>query len=267
MRHMHDEEADKPASGIRTMNSVLSTLRVFEEVAQRQPIGVSELARCTEIPKSTVQRGLITLQQAGWLKVVDAERARWGVAPKVLSLGLHSCGAPDLKEVAEPVIKRLAAETNETVMLAERDGDRLVIVAAQDTDQVVRVVLDVGTRVPLLATSGGTAIMAQLDESEVEELFTHELPEFAQTPAPDFAALRRDIAQTAKRGYALNGSSSWFRPQVSSIGAAITDPAGRPVAAITLAVPDMRYTRAQEKAFAPLVVDAAAEVSRLLTAN
>ncbi|MYW95185.1 IclR family transcriptional regulator [Amycolatopsis rubida] len=267
MRHMHDEEADKPASGVRTMNSVLSTLRVFEEVAQRQPIGVSELARCTEIPKSTVQRGLMTLQQAGWLKVVDAERARWGVAPRVLALGLRDCGKPDLKEVAGPVIKRLAAETDETVMLAERDGDNLVIVATQHTDQIVRVVLDVGTRIPLLATSGGTAIMARLDESEVEELFTHELPEFAQNPGPDFVALRRDIALTAKRGYALNGSSSWYRPQVSSIGAAITDPAGRPVATITLAIPDMRYTRAQEKTFAPLVVAAAAEVSRLLAEN
>ncbi|WP_406638683.1 IclR family transcriptional regulator [Amycolatopsis sp. WGS_07] len=227
------------------MNSVLSTLRVFEEVAQRQPVGVSELSRCTDIPKSTVQRGLITLQQAGWLKVVDAERARWGVTTKALSLGLRGAGEVDLKEVAEPVVKRLAAETNETVMLATRDGDSLVVVACQDTDQVVRVVLDVGTRVPLLATSGGTAIMALLDESEVDELFTHGLPEFAQPP--DFAALRRDIAQTAKRGYALNGSSSWYRPQVSSIGAAITNPAGRPVAAITLAVPDTRYTRAQEK--------------------
>ncbi|ATY14878.1 IclR family transcriptional regulator [Amycolatopsis sp. AA4] len=259
---MHDEEADKRSSGVRTMNSVLSTLRVFEEVAQRQPIGVSELARCTEIPKSTVQRGLITLQQAGWLKVVDEERARWGVAPRVLALGLRDCGKPDLKEVAEPVIKRLAAETNETVMLAERDGDSLVVVASQHTDQIVRVVLDVGTRVPLLATSGGTAIMALLDEAEIEELFTHELPEFAQQP--DFVALRRDIALTAKRGYALNGSSSWFRPQVSSIGAAITDQAGRPVATITLAIPDTRYTRSQEKTFAPLVVAAAAEVSRLL---
>ena len=262
---MQEEEAGKPASSVRSMNSVLSTLRVFEEVAQRQPVGVSELSRCTEIPKSTVQRGLITLQQAGWLKVVDAERARWGVTTKALSLGLRSAGEVDLKEVAEPVIKRLAAETNETVMLATRDGDSLVIVASQDTDQVVRVVLDVGTRVPLLATSGGTAIMALLDEAEVDELLTHELPDFAQTP--DFAALRRDIAQTAKRGYALNGSSSWYRPQVSSIGAAITNPAGRPVAAITLAVPDTRYTRAQEKTFAPLVVAAAAEVSRLLAAG
>jgi DNA-binding IclR family transcriptional regulator len=243
---MQAEEADKPAGSVRSMNSVLNTLRVFEEVAVRQPIGVSALARATEIPKGTVQRCLVTLQQAGWLKVVDAERARWGVTRKVLALGLRGTGDRDLREVAEPVIKRLAAETGETVML---------------------VFLEVGTRVPLRATSGGTAIMALLEDAEVDELLRNELTEFADAPVPDVAELRREIAETAKRGYALNGSSSWYRPHVASLGAAITNPAGRPIAAVTLAIPEMRYKRAQNKTFAPLVMDAAAEISRLLAAD
>ncbi|WP_020670130.1 IclR family transcriptional regulator [Amycolatopsis nigrescens] len=264
---MHAEEADKPAGSVRSMNSVLNTLRVFEEVAMRQPIGVSELARVTEIPKGTVQRCLVTLQQAGWLKVVDPERARWGVTRKALVLGLRSAGERDLQEVAGPVVKRLAAETDETVLLGVRDGECLVILAREDTAQVVRVFLEIGARVPLRATSGGTAIMALLEDAEVDELLRHELKEFADAPVPDSAKLRREIAQTAKRGYALNGSSSWYRPHVASIGAAVTNPAGRPVAAVTLAVPEMRYNRAQEKTFAPLVMAAAAEISRLLAAD
>jgi DNA-binding IclR family transcriptional regulator len=152
----------------------------------RQPIGVSELARVTEIPKSTVQRGLVTLQQAGWLKVVDAERARWGVTSKALALGLRNAGERDLQEVAEPVLKRLAAQTDETVMLGVRDGECLLILAREDTTQVVRVFLEVGARVPLRATSAG---------------------------------------------------------------------------------PETRHNRAQEKAFAPLVMAAAAEISRQLSAG
>lgn len=264
---MRAEEADRSGSSVRSMNSVLSTLRVFEEVAMRQPIGVSELARVTEIPKSTVQRCLVTLQQAGWLKVVDPERARWGVTMKALALGLRNAGERDLKEVAGPVLKRLAAETDETVLLGVRDGECLVILAREDTTQVVRVFLEVGVRVPLRATSGGTAIMALLDGTEVDELLDHELTEFADTPVPDSAQLRREIAETAKRGYALNGSSSWYRPHVASIGAAVTNPAGRPVAAVTLAIPEMRHSRTQEKSFAPLVVRAAAEISRLLSTD
>jgi DNA-binding IclR family transcriptional regulator len=249
------------------MNSVLNTLRVFEEVALRQPIGVSELARVTEIPKGTVQRCLVTLGQAGWLKVMDTERARWGVTRKVLALGLRSTGERDLQDLAAPVLKRLAAATDETVILGVRDGECLVILAREDTTQVVRVFLEIGTRVPLRATSGGTAIMALLEDDEVEELLRGELEEFADAPLPDVAELRREIAQTAKRGYALNGSSSWYRPHVASIGAAVRDPLGRPIAAVTLAVPETRYRRDQENTLAPLVMAAAAEISHLLAAD
>ncbi|MFD2416433.1 IclR family transcriptional regulator [Amycolatopsis pigmentata] len=258
---------DAPSSSVRSMNSVLSTLRVFEEVAMRQPIGVSELSRATRIPKSSVQRCLVTLQQAGWLRVVDPEHARWGVTMKALTLGLRGAGEQDLRDVAAPVVKRLASETDETVHLGLRDGEDYVIVAREDSTQVVRVFLDVGTRLPLRATSAGIAIMALLDPGEVDDLLRKELTEFAESPVPTSGELREEIARTAERGYALNISSTWYRPHVASIGAAVTDPAGRPIAGLTLAMPEMRYDSSREKALAKLVVTAADEISRLISAT
>ncbi|MFB9509387.1 IclR family transcriptional regulator [Streptomyces aurantiacus] len=246
------------------MNSVLSTLRVLEEVAMRQPIGVSELARVTQIPKSSVQRCLVTLQQAGWLRVVDRAHARWGVTMKVLAIGLRGAGEQDLRDLAVPVIKRLAAETDETVQLGLRDGADYVIVATQDSTQVVRVFLEVGTRVPLRATSAGAAIMSRLEPAEVDELLEHDLKEFAQSPVPSSDELREEIARSARRGYALN-VSGWFRPHVASIASAITDPSGRPIAGLTLSVPQMRYDEAREEALAQLVVTAADEIGKLIS--
>lgn len=257
-------EQDKPTGGIRSMNSVLSTLRVLEEVAVRQPIGVSELARVTHIPKSSVQRCLVTLQQAGWLRVVDREQARWGVTMKALAIGLRGAGEQDLRDLAAPVVKRLAAQTDETVQLGLRDGEDYVIVATEDSKQVVRVFLEVGTRVPLRATSAGVAIMSRLEPADVDELLKHELTEFAHVPVPGSDELREEIKRTARRGYALN-VSGWFRPHVSSIAAAITDSAGRPLAGLTLAVPQMRYDSTQEENLAQLVVAAADEISKLIS--
>ncbi|MFF1484289.1 IclR family transcriptional regulator [Streptomyces sp. NPDC058319] len=248
------------------MNSVLSTLRVLEEVAMRQPIGVSELARATGIPKSSVQRCLVTLQQAGWLRIVDRAHARWGVTMKVLAIGLRGAGEQDLRELAEPVVKRLAAETDETVQLGLRDGAEYVIVATQDSTQVVRVCLEVGTRVPLRATSAGVAIMSRLEPAEVDELLRHTLKEFADSPVPDDDELRAEIAGTAERGYARN-VSGWFRPHVASVAAAVTDASGHPVAGLTLSVPQMRYDEAREADFARLVVAAADEISELISSG
>lgn len=185
--------------------------------------------------------------------VLAAERTR-----------LRHSGKQDLRSVAQPVLKRLAETTDETVLLGTRDGAHLVIVAREDTTQLVRVFQEIGARVPLRASSGGMAIMALLDDTEVAELLRAELGEFTQAPVPDSEQLLPEIAWTAKRGYALNGSSSWYRPHVASLAAAITDASGRPIAAVTLSVPEMRYDPAQEQALASLVVAAADEISRLL---
>jgi DNA-binding IclR family transcriptional regulator len=257
-------QGDKSSSSIRSMNSVLSTLRVFEEVAMRQPIGVSELSRVTGIPKSSVQRCLITLRQAGWLKVVDPEHARWGLTMKALVLGLRSAGEQDLRELAGPVIKRLAAETDETVLLGVRDGEEYLIVAREDSTQLVRVFMEIGTRVPLRASSAGVSIITRLEADEIDELLRSELKEFADTSMLSPDEMRKEIARTAERGYALD-MSSWYRPQVTSIAAAITNAVGRPIAAVTLAIPQMRYDRSQESAFAQMVVAAADEISRLIS--
>lgn len=250
------------------MNSVLSTLRILEEVAVRQPIGVSDLARATDIPKSTVQRCLVTLKKAGWLRIVDSEHTRWGVTMKALAIGLRGAGEHDLRLVAGPVIKRLAARTNETVHLGLRDGPDSVIVAREDSTQVVRVFLEIGTRLPLRVSSIGIAIMAHLDPQEIDELLQLEvkeleLEELGDAPVPDSDALRRDIAATAARGYSLNGSS-WFRPHVASIGAAILDSSRRPIAALALSIPEMRYDATKETTLAQLAVEAASEITELI---
>lgn len=259
-------EQDGSGSSIRSMNSVLSTLRVLEEVAVRQPIGVSELARATGIPKSSVQRSLITLQQAGWLRVVDPEHARWGVTMKALAIGLRGAGEHDLRDLAAPVTKRLAAQTGEAVQLGLRDGEDYVIVAVEESTQVVRVVLEPGSRVPLRATSAGVAVMARLEPDEVDELLKRELREFTQSPVPTADELRKEIARTARRGYAVS-ISGWFRPHVASIAAAITDSSGRPVAGLTLSIPQVRYDSSQEQALAQLVVAAAGEISKLASSG
>jgi len=257
-------DPNKPSGSIRSMNSVLSTLRVLEEVAARQPIGVSELARVTQIPKSSVQRCLVTLQQAGWLRMVDREHARWAVTMKALAIGLRGAGEQDLRELAGPVIKRVSATTDESVYFALRDGDNSVIVAREDTTQPVRVFLEIGARIPLQATTAGVAMMARFEPAEIDEVLKNEVAEYEGYEIPSSEELREELARTVKRGYALN-MSAWYRPSVATIGVAITDSTRRPIAALVLSIPDMRHKDSEEEALAHLVVAAADEISHLIS--
>ena len=53
------------------MGSVLTTLNVLEYVSEHQPVGVSDVARGLELPKSSAQRALKALFEAGWIRKVD----------------------------------------------------------------------------------------------------------------------------------------------------------------------------------------------------
>jgi DNA-binding IclR family transcriptional regulator len=108
--------------------------------------------------------------------------------------------------------------------------------------------------------------MSHLEPADVDDLLKYELKEFAHSPVPSSAELREEIKRTARRGYALN-VSGWFRPHVASIAAAITDSSGRPIAGLTLSIPQMRYDSAQEGAMAQLVVAAADEISMLISST
>jgi DNA-binding IclR family transcriptional regulator len=240
------------------MSSVHTTLRVLEEVARRQPIGVSELARTMDLPKTTVQRCLISLREAGWLAVVD-DRSRWGVTSKPFDIGLRAIGTDRIRDVGQPLIEALRTETEETVHLSVRSGDSIVIVSREDSPQPVRTYVELGTRAPLHATSSGLAILAAMSDEEVGTHLGRELAAYTETTIVDTRELMREIARTRERGYSVN-PVSWWRAGVSAVGAAVVSSAGRPVAAIAVSIPASRF----EAARAPYLGSRAVEASTKL---
>src|SRR5258705_6333402 len=90
--------------GVKTLRNVLNTLRVLEEVASRQPIGVGELARVLGMPKSSVQRALVTLRTAGWIRPAAGEVTRWGITTRAPAGGGRARGDLDLRRAALPIL-------------------------------------------------------------------------------------------------------------------------------------------------------------------
>ncbi|MEU8874043.1 IclR family transcriptional regulator [Streptomyces javensis] len=231
---MTQSESGKPVA------AVLTTFRVLEEVARRQPVGVSELARATGMAKSSVQRCLVTLQHAGWLRMVDSGQARWGVTTKPLSIGLRAAGEEGLRDVAQPFLEELRDLTEETVHLSICDGGWLIIIARRDSPQAVRTFVEIGTRAPVHATASGVAFLSQVGIDERERVLGSVLARFTDTTLVDRAEVLAEIERTAERGYAVNGAS-WWRSEVTALAAAVIGTAGRPVAAVAISIPASRF--------------------------
>ncbi|MFF3697811.1 IclR family transcriptional regulator [Streptomyces sp. NPDC002221] len=247
------------------MQNVLNALRALEEIAERQPIGVAELARAMELPKSSVQRSLLTLHEAGWIRPAAGAPTRWTVTAKALYVGRRATGELGLRDAAVPVMEELRRECGETVHLAVPEGDRVVLIERLETSQPVRIVLPLGQDLPVHASANGKAILAAGPMEAWERRLTHDLAGFTPATITDPRRLRAELAEVRRRGYATNGGE--WRADVSAVAAAVIGMDGLPVASLSVNVPTSRMTAASGERFAAMVVVAAERLGRALGSN
>jgi IclR family acetate operon transcriptional repressor len=222
------------------MNSVLTALRVFEEVAAQQPAGLSELARRLDVPKSTVQRCLKTLAEAGWVRNAPGNPSQWVITGRAFSIGSVLASGPRLREVALPILNELQAETQETIHLAVPDGNELVLIERLDSPHQLRAFLPLGTRLPLHAASNGKAFLASLDDAVIETLLRDGLSQVTDHTLTDPDALRREIATIRERGYAVTDQE--LHDGITAIAVALHVRGGHAVASFSISGPSSRLT-------------------------
>ncbi|MFJ4682940.1 IclR family transcriptional regulator [Streptomyces sp. NPDC088789] len=241
------------------MQNVLNALRVLEEVAARQPIGVGELSRVVGLPKSTVQRALRTLGEAGWIRPAGGEVTRWAVTTKALDVGRHASGDLGLRDAAVPVMEEVRRRTDETIHLTVLESDRMVLVERLETAKAVRTSMSLGHALPLHASANGKAVLAGCPAERVEALLAQGLPRYTDTTVTDTDRLRSDLDEVRARGYAVNRGE--WRSDVGSVASAVLGESGTPIASLSVNVPMSRLTEESEPYFGSVVKEAARTLS------
>jgi IclR family acetate operon transcriptional repressor len=244
------------------VRNVLSTLRVLEEVASRQPIGVGELARVLDMPKSSVQRALVALDTAGWIRPASAGVTRWVVTTKALAVGGRASGDLDLRGAAVPIMEDLRRHTEETVHLTVPEGGNMVLIERLETDKPVRTSMALGHALPMHASANGKAVLANGSPEVVRQLLANELPRFTDTTITDPDELRAELAEILRRGFAVNHGE--WRPDVGCVAAAVMGGHENPIATLSVNIPISRLTQESEVDFGAAVSEAASGLSARL---
>jgi IclR family transcriptional regulator, acetate operon repressor len=242
------------------MKSVIRSLRILEAVAQHQPVTVGELTKIFGLPKSTVQRTLITLSEAGWLRANRKDTTRWEIGARVLAVRPAALQGSSLFAAAREPMIRLRDKVNETIHLSVPDALYcMVVVDRVDSTHAVRTFHEIGDMSPMHATATGRAILAHLPESDVDEALSGSLERFSDSTVTDPTELRAELERVRADGYALNRKQ--YRPDVCAIAAPIRDEDGTPLAAAAISMPDSRYDPARLAERGRLVADTAAEIA------
>lgn len=249
--------ASKQSSTVQSVERTIQILKAFSE--EEPELGVGELSRRLDLPKSTVFRLLSTLEANG-LVAQNAETGRYRLGVELIALAYNVMVYADLRRVALPHLRRLADTVQETVSLSVLDGDDTV-----NVEQVVpprRLVVRagwVGRRMPVHTVSAGKAIVAFFSESERTQLLNGELE--ALTPktitAPD--VLRAQLERVRARGYAT--AYEELEEGLHALAAPVRNHEKAVTASVSISGPASRLTRDRIHEIAPQVIETAERIS------
>jgi IclR family transcriptional regulator, acetate operon repressor len=242
-------------TGVR---SVLTGMRVLERLSEAGVVGVSELARDLELPKSSVQRMLRTLQEGGWATEVQGQATRWTLTPKMFQLGQRHQASHDLRTIALPVMERLREETRETIHLAAVKGDSVFVLECLDSPQAVRAHVSPGMLIPLLASANGHALVSRWSDEEIGDLVSRGLTAYTSFTMTDAATVISALHRARANGYAVNDQQ--WREGVHAVAAPIVV-AGVGVAGIGISTPVHRMSAARQEKFGRMLVEAATAIA------
>ncbi|MFE6738260.1 IclR family transcriptional regulator [Streptomyces tubercidicus] len=216
---------------------------------------LSELARCTGLPKPTVHRLTADLVRLGW---VERSGARYRLGAKLFELGSRVPRRRDLREVALPFLQDLFEATRETVHLGVREGLEVVYLERIHGHDALRLPSRIGGSLPLSCTAVGKALLAFSGAELTEELLSRPLPSLTARSLTDPALVRAALEKTQVAGLAYEEEEAV--DGVSCIAAPVFA-GGVTVAALSVAVPRERFSAAR---LAPAVRTAALGLSRVL---
>jgi IclR family acetate operon transcriptional repressor len=215
-------------------------------------MGVRALARLLDEDTSAIQRGLMTLADQGWIAATREAPARWEVTAHILAVAHAAHGGNDLRKRARPTLERLRDVTKETVLLVLPDVRGFVVADVVESPQILRVVLQVGTRVSPKHTATGRALLPFLDAKRQTEL----LGSVPDRETSEYFALTR------AHGYAI--SEGEVDPATTNLAAPIFDFGAQAIAAIVVSGPRERLTKSTNRIIADKLVRAAKELSQSL---
>lgn len=243
------------------IQAVDKAFRVLEAFAQHpQPLSLAEIAAAAGMDRSGAQRLCYTLRHLGYLQLDELGRGHvpgLGLLDRAYDfLRMH----PLVQRATTPLME-LRRVTQERVDLSLPDDLTIIYAVRLQSKRENFVATLIGRRLPIFCTSGGRAMLAQMDDASVEDILARsDRQPLTPKTITDIPALRRKIKEARAAGYALALEERLLGEIV--LAAAITDRSGRPIGAIHIAGSLSEWQPAAfQKRMAPLAIEMAKALS------
>jgi len=248
---------------IQSIERAADVLELFLGTATE--LSVKEISDALGLSKSTVHGIIKTLEIRSYLKQ-NPENSKYGLGLKVFELGNVMSKHLDIRDISKKPIQALVDQVNETVHLAVYNQGEVVYVEKIEVPHTIQISSQVGKQAKLYCTGVGKAVLAFLNDDEIERILAKtELIKYTENTHTDLADIYQDLRQIRKQLYSIDDEE--IEQGLFCVAAPIFDFNGRVTGAISCSVPEMRIT--EEKL--PIIVESVRrcglQISTLLGLN
>lgn len=223
----------------QNVKSAQRTLEVLELVA-RHPDGLSfvDLVEKLPYPKSSLHGLLQTIVAMRWLTFDPKERIYLiGVRP--WEVGQAFRRNRDVTVHARRALRELSEALDETVQLGVLDDLDVVYIDKVEGTQLLRLVSNVGSRLPAYVTGVGKALLSGLSVEQLRDRFAgQELPSYTPQTITSGDRLIEVIDTVRGQGFAIDDGE--YQSGVYCVAVPVRTTSGGVVAAISCSLPNAR---------------------------
>jgi IclR family acetate operon transcriptional repressor len=242
------------------VQSLTRGLALLERLSQAEGgVSLTDLSLSLGLAASTTHRLLATLEAMGYV-YQRGDLGFWYVGVKAFSVGCAFIANRDLVAQTRPFLHSLMEQSGETANLAVLDDGVPVFVDQVQCREIMRMLVRLGSRVPIHASGVGKATLAAMADDRVTELLRRfGMPRFGSNTIDTPGRLRTELAAIRSRGYAFDDEEHTIG--LRCVAAAIFDEHGEPIAAISIAGPKPRMPDDRVPQLGAMVLQAARAIT------
>ncbi len=227
--------------------TISRAVAILKAVAARPGASFGQIAKATDLPRSTVQRLIGVLNQQGLVTKAFGQQGTY------LGMALARLGAQvkiDARALLRPFMEALHEEIGDNIDLTTLEDGKVFVIEQIASNEAIRVISYVGLQHPIHCTANGKAHLSMLAREDALALIGAAPTAFTANTRTDPAALMDEIE--AARAEGVFADDEEYDEGASAIAVPLP-PIGGKAFAVSIAMPTQRMERQRAQVRAALL--------------
>lgn len=215
---------------IQSLDRAISILNLFKD--NRDPIGITDIAKTTGLVKTTAHGLVSTLEKNGFLQK-DNKSRKYRLGFALFELSSLQMTQLEINRRAISPLQKLSNKINRVCRVAIWDRNSIIVTMIAHPYGHESTSHQFGPRLPGYCTALGKAILANMSESRQKEYLDNtELVAYTPNTIVDRKILEKELIQIRKQGYSISNKEAL--PNKSGLGASVFTSGNRIAGAISI---------------------------------